>query len=84
MYKSRRISFLYSAKNLWWKRGSLNTERAKIIKSQGALAINQIHHGGCLSLRKFTVLPVLAVSAEVFNKELEKKGKLNDETRSFF
>ena len=59
-----------------------NTERAKLIKAQGALAINQIHHGGCLSLRKLSGLPVMAVSAEVFNKELEKKGQLNDETKA--
>ena len=26
-------------------------ERAKIVKSQGALAINQIHHAGCLALK---------------------------------
>ena len=26
-------------------------ERAKIVKSQGALAINQIHHGGALVLK---------------------------------
>ena len=61
---------------------SSNAERAKIIKSQGSLSINQIHHGGCLSLRKLSGLPVLAVFAEVLKKELEKKGNLNDETRA--
>ena len=30
-------------------------ERAKIIKSQGALAINQIHHGGALALKIFRI-----------------------------
>ena len=57
-----------------------NKERAKIIKDQGALAINQIHHGGCLGLKRLSGVPVMAVSADVFNKELEKKGELNDET----
>jgi 2,4-dienoyl-CoA reductase-like NADH-dependent reductase (Old Yellow Enzyme family) len=59
-----------------------NAERAKIIKDQGALAINQIHHGGCLGLKRLSGVPVMAVSAEVFNKELEKKGELNDDTKA--
>ena len=59
-----------------------NAERAKIIKDQGALAINQIHHGGCLGLKRLSGVPVMAVSAEVFNKELEKKGELNDNTKA--
>ena len=59
-----------------------NTERAKIIKAQGALAINQIHHGGCLGLKRLSGVPVLAVSADVVNKEKEKKGELNDETKA--
>ena len=59
-----------------------NKERAKIIKDQGALAINQIHHGGCLGLKRLSGVPVMAVSADVFNKELEKKGELNDETKA--
>ena len=59
-----------------------NKERVKIIKDQGALAINQIHHGGCLGLKRLSGVPVMAVSADVFNKELEKKGGLNDETKA--
>lgn len=59
-----------------------NKERAKIIKDQGALAINQIHHGGCLGLKRLSGVPVMAVSADVVNKELEKKGELNDETKA--
>ena len=58
-----------------------NKERVKIIKDQGALAINQIHHGGCLGLKRLSGVPAMAVSADVFNKELEKKGQLNDETK---
>ena len=59
-----------------------NKERVKIIKDQGALAINQIHHGGCLGLKRLSGVPVMAVSADVFNKELEKKGGLNNETKA--
>ena len=59
-----------------------NKERVKIIKDQGALAINQIHHGGCLGLKRLSGVPVMAVSAEVFNKELEKKGELKDDTKA--
>ena len=58
-----------------------NAERAKIIKDQGALAINQIHHGGCLSDKKFSGVPVMAVSAEVSNKELKDKGMLTEENK---
>ena len=59
-----------------------NAERAKIIKDQGALAINQIHHGGCLGLKRLSGVPVMAVSADVINKDLEKKGQLNDENKT--
>ena len=59
-----------------------NKERVKIIKDQGALAINQIHHGGCLGLKRVSGVPPMAVSADVFNKGLEKKGELNDETKA--
>ena len=58
-----------------------NEERVKIVKSQGALAINQIHHGGCYANKKNSGVPVMAVSAEVANKELEAKGNLNDENK---
>ena len=59
-----------------------NAERVKIVKAQGALAINQIHHGGCLGLKRLSGVPVKAVSAEVFNKKLKKKGELNDDTKA--
>ena len=59
-----------------------NKERVKIIKEQGALAINQIHHGGCLGLKRLSGVPVMAVSTEVFNKQLEKKGELKDDTKA--
>ena len=59
-----------------------NEERVKIIKDQGALAINQIHHGGCYADKKISGVPVMAVSADVANKELEAQGKLNDENKT--
>ena len=49
-------------------------ERAEIIKSQGALAINQIHHGGLLSNKEFSGLDPLAPSAEVANEALKARG----------
>jgi len=45
-----------------------NKERAKIIKSQGALAINQIHHGGYLAKKIFSGLPPAAPSADIANE----------------
>jgi len=44
-------------------------ERAKIIKEQGALAINQIHHGGCQSIKD-----PYAPSAEPANELIKKQG----------
>ena len=38
-------------------------ERAKIIKSQGALAINQIHHGGALASKEFSGLSPVSPSS---------------------
>ena len=40
-----------------------NSERAKIVKSQGALAINQIHHGGALARKEYSGLSPVAPSA---------------------
>ena len=48
-------------------------ERAKIIKDQGALAINQIFHGGALAESKYSGMNSVAVSAEIYNKGLSKK-----------
>ena len=41
-------------------------ERAKIIKSQGALAINQIHHGGALALKEYSGLDPVVPSADLY------------------
>ena len=58
-----------------------NAERAKIIKSQGALAINQIHHGGALSKKEYSGLTPVAPSADIANEKLEKSGQLTEETK---
>lgn len=52
-----------------------NKERARIIKSQGALAINQIHHGGYLSKKIFSGLPPAVPSADIANEILKKNGE---------
>ena len=58
-----------------------NAERAKIIKSQGALAINQIHHGGALAKKEYSGLAPVAPSADIVNEKLEKEGKHTEETK---
>ena len=50
-------------------------ERAKIIKSQGALAINQIHHGGALGIKEYSGVDPVAPSAEIANATLKEKGQ---------
>ena len=57
-------------------------ERAKIVKDQGALAICQIVHGGLFGNRQYSGKTPLSPSAEVGNKDLEKMGLLNDDTRN--
>ena len=49
-------------------------ERAKIIKDQGALAINQIHHGGALGLKEYSGLDPKAPSAEIANESLKARN----------
>ena len=53
-------------------------ERAKIVKSDGALAINQIHHGGLLALKELSGLPPVVPSLDIAKKELQKKGAKDD------
>ena len=59
-----------------------HVERAKIVKDQGALAICQIVHGGLFANRQYTGKTPLCPSAEIGNKELERTGQLNDDTRN--
>ena len=58
-------------------------ERAKIIKEQGALAINQIHHGGALGIKEYSGLDPLAPSAEIANQGLKARGQFHSEVKEF-
>ena len=58
-----------------------NSERAKIVKSQGALAINQIHHGGALARKEYSGLSPVAPSAEIANEALKSKGMYTEENK---
>ena len=58
-------------------------QRAKIIKEQGALAINQIHHGGMLALTEFSGLPPAAPSAEIANESLKARKLFKTPCREF-
>ena len=49
-------------------------ERAEIIKSQGALAINQIHHGGALALKKYSGMTPVVPSKDIAEKEAKLRG----------
>ena len=44
-------------------------ERAEIIKSQGALAINQIHHGGACGIKKYSGLDPVVPSSGIFKNK---------------
>ena len=57
-------------------------ERAKIVQDQGALAICQIIHSGLYGGKQHSGKTPLCPSKDVANKELEKSGKLNDDTRN--
>ena len=56
-------------------------ERAKIIKSQGALAINQIHHGGALAIKDFTGVDPVAPSADIANESLKERNLFHSPVR---
>jgi len=53
------------------------SERAKIIKEQGALAINQIFHGGYLSDPKYSGKDVYVVSNEINYRRPDEAKKAN-------
>ena len=57
-------------------------ERAKIVKDQGAIAICQMVHAGLFGGKQHSGKTPLSPTKEVSNKELEKTGKLNDNTRN--
>ena len=58
-------------------------ERAKIIKSQGALAINQIHHAGALALKQYSGVDPLAPSAEKANENLKFLNQYTTPVKEF-
>ena len=49
-------------------------ERADIIKSQGALAINQLHHGGALALKQYSGMAPVVPSKDIAMEEAKKRG----------
>ena len=57
------------------------TEKAKLIKANGAKAINQLQHGGVLASEEITKLPPVGPSREKYDKILEEKGMLTDKYR---
>jgi 2,4-dienoyl-CoA reductase-like NADH-dependent reductase (Old Yellow Enzyme family) len=75
------IAFAFQPRALSDKDIQPNAERAKIIKDQGALAINQIHHGGCHANKTYSGVPVMVVSVEAANKELKDKGMFTEENK---
>ena len=75
------IAFLTQPRSLSEKDIEPNAERAKIIKSQGALAINQIHHGGALARKEYSGLSPVAPSAEIANQELQKRKEVTEENK---
>ena len=50
-------------------------ERAKIIKDQGALVINQLNHAGLLTKKEYTGLDIVAPSAAIAGKILFEQHK---------
>ena len=75
------IAFLTQPRSFSEKDIEPNAQRAKIIKSQGALAINQIHHGGALAKREYSGLSPVAPSAEIANQELQKRNEVTEENK---
>ena len=53
-------------------------ERADIVKSQGALAINQIHHGGALALKQYSGMTPVVPSKDIALEEAKKRGADTD------
>ena len=53
-------------------------ERADIVKAQGALAINQIHHGGALALKQYSGMTPVVPSKDIAVEEAKKRGADTD------
>ena len=58
-------------------------ERANIIKAQGALAINQIHHGGALSSEKYSGLHPVSPSSNQSNIHELNDNEINELIEKF-
>lgn len=55
-----------------------NAERAKIIKNNGALAINQIHHGGRESVKRLSHVDRYVPSADIANQISKENGTFDE------
>ncbi|KAL6598143.1 NADH-dependent flavin oxidoreductase, Oye family [Neocallimastix sp. 'constans'] len=58
-----------------------NEERCKLVKEQGALAINQLHHGGIFAVKKYTGLNPIGPSADVGNQVLKDKNTYKEDEK---
>ena len=67
------ITFLSQPRALSKKDIPSLSERAKIIKSQGAKAINQIHHGGLYAKKEHSGVNPVGPSIDISNEEFEKR-----------
>ena len=57
------------------------TERANMIKSQGAKALVQLDHRGCFGNIEYSGLSPVAPSAEIVNEELKKKNAYSEKNK---
>ena len=68
------ITFLSQPRALSEKDIPALTERANIIKSQGAKAINQIHHGGLYAKKEYSGVSPVGPSINLKNEEFQKRN----------
>ena len=68
------ITFLYQPRALSEKDIPALKERANIIKSQGAKAINQIHHGGLYAKKEYSGVSPVGPSINLKNEEFQKRN----------
>ena len=68
------ITFLTQPRALSEKDIPALKERANIIKSQGAKAINQIHHGGLYAKKEYSGVSPVGPSINLKNEEFQKRN----------
>ena len=68
------ITFLSQPRALSEKDIPALSERAKIIKSQGAKAINQIHHGGLYAKKNYSGINPVGPTINIKNEEFQKRN----------